>query len=184
MFVFLVAQLVFCSCNGRKKNVVWKETIGTICDRGLKASWVCYEVDGKSYSEMVDGWYSNTVIGEKYVMRYNVNDPKDIEIDSWHPVFEENERSFYATGRILEIQHHHNIFLTDDAVIYVFEVHGKRIEKWIELPENYKQLYPSLQEDQLYNVQVWNKNIHRAVLRLDLPIREIKRGVKDSVSKQ
>jgi hypothetical protein len=118
--------LLSCCTN---ENTVWKETVGTICDRGLKASWICYDANGKSYNERVNGWYSNTVKGEKYVIRFNIDDPKHIEIDTWHPVFEDSEQTFYATGLILAIQR--SKFL-GDAVVYIFRIHsgqGKKIEK-------------------------------------------------------
>ena len=174
--------ILFCTilflglCSNKKVHptTIWKDAIGTICDReGDRVYWICYNVDGKVYKEIVYEGYK-TVLNEKYAIHYDIEKPTNFKIDYWHPLFEKSDSTSYLTGKILKI-HDPTFFDRSASLTYMFKDGDERIEKWVYLPEDYRKHYPNLKVGQLYNVQVSDENVYRAVIRLDLPIRIVPR---------
>lgn len=162
--------MCFCSCNGQDKKVIWKETIGTLDPRGHSPAKIFYQVDGKTYSALLPLVSNDAVLGEKYTMRYNINNPQETEIDYWHPVFMAGEETYPVVATIKKV-HKKSILDPTPFVVYTFDINGIHIERYVYLPLNYKELYPELKEGNRYEVECLTKDAaNRIVLHLDRPI--------------
>ena len=98
-FTLIVRSVIYNQKKRSDKPAVWKETVGTLNPNGHGEGKIHYQVDDKEYSGTFIMRNENAVLGEKYTMRYNVNNPEEIEIDYWHPVFVSGEQThpFIAT---------------------------------------------------------------------------------------
>jgi hypothetical protein len=119
----------------------------------------------------------NAVLGEKYTMRYNINDPDMIEVDYWHPIFEPNEKTHRFKATITSIHKVIPLIQPLPFVVFIFDVvyednEVEHVKRYAILPMNYKQLYPNLKEGNQYVVECLEDNIYRMVLHLDKPIKK------------
>jgi hypothetical protein len=158
----------------KQKKIIWDTTIGTIYEihQGGRFSRISYIVNGKLYKDIVGGLYEDVAINEKFIIYYDRNRPKKTSIDFTRPVFEKGEDTLFRIGKIIKIEKQ-KYFFTTSKLRFGFKIHnGHIIKKWVELPDNYEELYPNLKEGQYYYVVVWKPNAYRCVLRLDLGIVE------------
>lgn len=145
-----------------------------------------YTVSGKKYTARVGRLARYFVLNARYRMQYDKDNPKEIKVDSWEPVFEPGEETSFFIGKIDRVLQK-SIFTPEPTVEYSYTVYDDnadslKIETWCTLPKDYKTLYPDLAKGKLYNVQIWNENPYRVILRLDLPIKYGKERPRDSLS--
>jgi hypothetical protein len=171
LLIFLIIQLNFCSCSGQDKKVIWRETIGTLDPHGHSHGTIHYQVDGNMYSTTFYLRNENAVLGEKYTMRYNVNNPEETEIDYWHPIFVSGEKTYPFAATIKKV-HKKSVWDPTPFVVYTFDIKGMHLQRYVYLPPNYQELYPDLQEGKRYEVECLAKDAaNRVVLHLDKPIK-------------
>ena len=176
-----VAFFVFFGLVGRKfiseqlsksdKPILWNETVGSLDPHGHSHGTIYYDVAGKLHTAVFWLRDDDNVLGEKYSMRYTANNPDEIEIDYWHPVFIEGEETIFFDAVITKVNKRSFINPTP-FVIFDFKVYGRVMKKSVYLPENHKELYPELKEGNHYKVECWEKDIHRVVLHLDKLIED------------
>jgi len=171
-FTLIIRSTIYCQKRKPGKTVIWKETIGTLDPHGHSHGTIQYQVDGKTYSAVFMLRNEDAVLGEKYTMRYNINNPEEVEIDYWHPVFVAGEETYPFVATIKKI-HKKSLIDPTPFVTYTFEIKGIHIEKYVYLPANYKELYPGLKEGQHYVVECLAQDAaNRVVLHLDKPLKD------------
>ena len=163
---FSIMLLSFCSTK-HNQSVEWVETIGTI-EAESPPYWIYYKIDDIQYRERFYLKNYGIVSGEKYSMRYNVDNHSEIEIEYWNPIFEKGETTHLTIGRIKRIVCPR--FKEPKCLIdYVYEVNGEKIDKTQSLPPIYKK--GTFNEGQSFQVEFWDKNVNRAVIYLDRPVK-------------
>jgi hypothetical protein len=170
-FTLAIRSFIFSQKKKSDKPVAWKETVGTLDPHGHSHGTIHYQVNGSMYSGTFMLRDADAVNDEKYIMRYNANNPEEIEIDYWHPVFIEGEQTYPFKAIIVKV-HKKSILDPTPFVVFAFEVKGIHLKKSVYLPLNYEQLYPNLQAGQHYEVECWAKDANRVVLHLDKPIKD------------
>ncbi len=170
-FTLVIRSVISSQKKQNDKPDVWKETVGTLDPRGHSPGTISYEVDGKMYYRKFFLTTVNSVLGEKYTMRYKLSDPEDIEIDYWHPVFLEGEKT-HKFKAVIEKVHKKSIWDPTPFVTFSFDVRGTHFRRLVYLPKNYEDLYPDLKSGQYYDVECWVEDINRIVLHLDKPLKD------------
>jgi hypothetical protein len=171
--IIIITTLSFCSSNKQKQSIIWKETIGTIDPtNGYKNAKLYYKVNDHLFEGSFPHSLENQFRGEKYTMRYNVNNPNEIEIDYWNQVFEQGEKTLTFIAKVEKI-HTKNFLKPWPFIVFTYSVRGKQIENCIYLPPDFMKSYPNLKVGQYYEVQCWDENVWRAVLHFDKPINHI-----------
>ena len=128
-------------------------------------------VDGIMHQQYFDHRNDEAVKCEKYTMRYDIDDPEEIEVDYWNPVFVEGEKTSSVPAKITAI-HKKSFWNPIPFVVFSFLVGNAVFEKYVDLPANYQIKYPDLHVGQLYFAECWDENVHRVVLHLDKQIKE------------
>ena len=167
---FFICIFSFCSNGKQKKNIIWKETIGKLDPSG-SISFIYYSVNENLYKSRFFSRNYGAVMDEKYTMRYNIENPKEIEIDYWNPVFEKGEYTCFLFGKIKKIAWI-NFTEPKHIIRYVYEYCGHEIEKEQCLPPDYLKIYPNLEKGQYFQVECWDKNPCRAIIHLDKPVSD------------
>ncbi len=165
--MFLCNFLASCQFQN-KESKEWVETIGFI--KGSPSNYYIYnkvnEIEyRKRYGYLVGMLYED----EKCKIRYDLNDPNQIEILYWHPCFLPNEPTFVTNAEIKLIQKA-NILSKLNNINFQYTFGDIQFERNQILPPNYKELYPDLKEGQTYEVECWVENPQRAIIHLDKPI--------------
>src|SRR5690625_985294 len=175
----LVSALSSCAI-GDNKNIDdnnWKETYATLYKYGYgrgAVSMIFYWVDGKRYE--VNSYFdaNGKAIGDKYLIKYNPDNPKQIKEYTWNVGFLTTEKTEESVGVIENIDSKRIDFGRTRVswISFDYTVNGKIYQRTQDLQPDYKEKYPNLSEGQKYKVLYWAKNPQRAVLYLDKPIRE------------
>jgi len=185
----MVFRIIFCgvfiailsSCAiGENKNVDdsnWKETYATLYKYGYgrgAVSMIYYRVEGKLYKTNGSFSVQGKVLGDKYLIKYNPDNPKQIKEYAWNVGFLKTEKTVEAVGIINSISSANLIFgrAKDMQIVFTYTVNDKEYQRSQDLQPDYKEKYPNLSEGQKYKVLYWDKNPQRAVLYLDKPIKE------------
>lgn len=161
--------LLFCfllSCETKKQIPAgqWKETIGTLSNR-RKGGNLIYHVDGKDYRTMLYPLYGH-VKPEYYIVKYDSLDPSNVEVCYYCETFLEGEQTFFLNARILKI---FDSGPRGWCVHFEYNVNGTTIDKTQGLPPNFRELYPNLKKNQIYQVECLIDDPQRSILRLDRP---------------
>jgi hypothetical protein len=174
-----IAMLSACAI-GENKNVDdsnWKETYATLYRYGYgrgAVSMIFYWVDRQRYE--VNGSFSvqGKVIGDKYLIKYNPDNPKQIKEYTWNVGFLKTEKTVGTFGIINGISSTNLIFERDKdmQIVFTYTVNGKEYQRSQDLQPDYKEKFPNLLVGQRYKVLYWDKNPQRAVLYLDKPIKQ------------
>lgn len=123
-----------------------------------------YVVEGKVYDYW--GYYNNTlVIGDKFIIRYDNKRPKKSKVLLERPIFLNNEKTITTNGKITRIKKY-----SKKAVYFEYIANGKLYTRIQCLPNDYKNLYPSLVEGKEYQIDYWVDNPQRAIIYLDKPL--------------
>lgn len=174
LLCILSTGLCFCSNRKQKKSIVWKETVGTLPFLGHGGQGqIDYEVNGKMYRSFFDHRNSDAKKDDKYTMRYNVDDPNEIEVDYWNPVFVPGEKTSHVVARIDKIQTK-NFWREANSVTFSYHVNNALLQKYVYLPPDYLQKYPTLKVGQLYDAECWDEDVNRVVVHLNTLIAEKK----------
>jgi hypothetical protein len=171
LFTLVIHSVIYSQKMKSDMPIVWKETIGTLPFHGYSQGTINYEVNGETYTGVFTPRNDRAVKGEKYTMRYNVDNPKEIEVDYWHPVFLEGEKRYPFKATVKKI-HKKSFWDPTPFVVYTFDIKEIHVERYVYLPPNYKQLYPNLTEGEHYEVECWAENADRIVLHLDKPLKD------------
>jgi hypothetical protein len=157
------------SCNALKDSKKqWKEIIGFI-EGNPRNSYIHYIVSGKEYKYSCATMYGSINEGEKCFLRYNINNPNEVEIMYWKPIFLSDEYTTKANGQIDKIYWFH-WNSPKYAIRYTYIIDGVSVTREQVLPPNYKEQYPLLKEGQWYEVECWVENAQRAIIHLDKPL--------------
>jgi hypothetical protein len=130
-----------------------------------------YYVSDKKYNiEKTPLKYKYNVIGEKFVLRYDKDNPEEAEIVSYKPLFLKEEKTNYVKGNILRLYNKFNLIGSSKyAIDCEYIINGTTFIKSQDLPPNYKDIYPQLKEGDKYIVEYWLQNPKRAIIHLDKP---------------
>ena len=174
-FIFsmiIMITMSFCSNKKQKKQIVWKETIGTLPYHGNNSEGtVEYYVNGIKYSQFFEHRNDEARKDDKYTMRYNVDDPSEIEVDYWNPVFIEAEKTLHVVAKIDKLQKK-TFWNEAPFVVFSYHINNTLLQKYVYLPPNYKVIYPNLSVGQYYQAECWEEDVNRVVLHLNKPIKD------------
>ena len=170
LFSVIVTSFTFCSVKKKSNDIVWKNVIGTIEPMG-RETYIHYYVDGNLHTERYYLIIYGAVKGEKFTMRYNVKDPKEIQIDYWNPVFEKEEDIKYSKAQVKWV-HWFSFHEPKYVLHYTYDIGLGSITKEQVLRPKYKNYYPNLKKGQVYEVEFSPENPQRGVLNLDKAIVE------------
>lgn len=177
LILLLVCTIIFGQQTKTKKEKRWIETVGTHKPKGYNHGYIYYQVDGEVFSAPFYRRISTAVEGEKYTMRYNADNPEEVEIDYWHPIFLEGEMTYTVVGTVTKVVKS-NFFEKIPLVEFSFYLGDDKFDRYIYMPKNYAQLFPDLHENQKYQVECFvidtinglHLSTGRIVLRLDKKI--------------
>jgi|GEM_PF-1647733 len=184
IYGILITILFSCASTDNENTEIahWKETYATLYKYGHgrgAVNMVFYIVDGKRYE--VSGYFDvyGKVIGDKYLIKYNPNNPKQIYEYVWYVSFLTTEKTEVAIGQIDDIWSKHIEFgrLRRDGITFSYTVNERIYERTQYLQPDYKERYPNLSNGQKYKIHYWEKNPQRAVLYLDGPIKEENKNI-------
>lgn len=112
------------------------------------------------------------IIGERFQLLYNPEDPQDAIVQRWHPVFLNSEARTMKVGKLIYIT---DVKFGTPQPCMSFEYpagFGDTLQKMQGLPMNYKTRYPDLTVGQHYEVEYWQENPKRAIIYLDRPVEK------------
>lgn len=174
---FAITDIFFDSENINVDDSNWKETYATLYRYGYgrgSVSMVYYWVDGKRYE--VNSYFdaNGKAIGDKYLIKYNPDNPKQIKEYIWYVSFLTTEKTEETVGMVEDIWSKNIEFgrVKRNGISFVYTVNGKKYERTQYLQPDYKEKYPNLSKGQKYKVLYWVENPQRAVLYLDNLISE------------
>lgn len=160
-----------------KEDLSWSElskeiTIGEVTDRapGSKGSFravLSFIVDGKAYRKDIDVDY---IKGEKFKVEYSVKNPNKSRVLKEYPLFTKGEKTSFVIGKLTN----YNSFFST-SLRYEYWVGNKKYERRHYQKENSDELYPYVEEGQLFVVEYWEKDPRRSIIYLDRHIDYISR---------
>lgn len=105
------------------------------------------------------------VLGDKFVIDYEKNNPEINKVREDKPVFLNNE----ITGiTICEIKRYNTFFFNE--LWFFYWVNGVKYERDYDAPINSDELYPNLKKGNLYKVKYWKENPQRSIILLNEPL--------------
>lgn len=182
MLLVVVGGVIWIFINDSPPEIVNpKYTVGTITSlkqaqksAGLDAV-VTFVIDGKKYENRIGSVkYKANVIGEKYKVVYEEKDPSKNIVLTYEPVFAESESINKSKGivkRIYRFSWSNNKYIPNHGIEFEYEVNGKKFTKAQSLPKDFQEQYPGLKEGGIYEVEYWNQNPERAIIRLDKSVK-------------
>lgn len=168
----------------------WVDDTGTLVQlahggRG-GSSFLHYVFNGQDYEIYshynLSIWHN--VLGEKYVIKVNPQDPEKYVPLSWLPVFSAEEEKGVTIGTIDEIKENRplyrhrseKILLSDHSVFFTYIIHGTEFDTGYkreqDLPPDYTSMFPMLKVGQTFEVHYWKEKPGRAIIFLDRPRAE------------
>jgi hypothetical protein len=152
MVLVISTTLAFCQNPAQRKPIKWVETIGEHNPKGYNHGNITYIANGEQYSQPFYIRNPFAAPGEKYTMRYNADNPEETQVDYWHQVFLPGELTYTVDAKIDKIVNK-SFFNKRSRVEFSFLLGNETIERYADLPPNYKQLYPNLTVNQHYPVE-------------------------------
>lgn len=123
-----------------------------------------YSVNGEVFSFW--GYYNNTlVIGDKFIVMYDCEKPKESKVVLDKPIFLENEKTINSKGKITRVK-----IYSKKAVYFEYVANGELYTRIQCLPNDFKVQYPALSEEKEYQIVYWADNPQRAIIYLDKPL--------------
>jgi len=170
VYLNFIALIMLLGCSSQKnKNVQWQETIGVLETRG-QMDWIHYNVDNISYKSRYYLRCYGETNGEKNIMRYNIANPEEIEIDYWEKVFEKSEKTIFLKVEITKVGHA-GLFSNHGFIHFTLYGSTYKFDKEQILPANERKIYPDLKKGQFYLAECDINNIKRVVVHLDKPLQ-------------
>lgn len=140
-----------------------KETIGEVLsyEKGRKRSAkVYFQYKKHNYITLISDYY---VIGEKFIVEYEQENPKANRVRLDKPVFLKDEWICLTVGYL--DTYNTNYFKSFSKFIYY--VDGVKYVKLFEPIENSEVKYPNAKEGYNYEVKYWKHNPQRSIILLD-----------------
>lgn len=158
------------------ENIRWKAlskefTIGEVVGRSKAAKGssavLMYSVEGKKIKKLIDTDY---IKGEKFKVEYSVKNPNKSRVLKEYPLFTKGEKTSFVIGKLTN----YNSFFST-SLRYEYWVGNKKYERRHYQKENSDELYPYVEEGQLFVVEYWEKDPRRSIIYLDRHIDYISR---------
>lgn len=128
-----------------------------------------HQVNGKEYVGTYVAQLPGLTIGEVFPLRYNPDNPREILVDLWEPLFLPNELISETVGEITCVSEV-KFGSPRPAVCFEYVADDETVNRLQELPMNYKTQFPKLIVGQRYEVDYWKENPKRAIIYLDKPV--------------
>lgn len=120
-----------------------------------------YSVNEKTYDFW--GYYNNSfVIGDKFKLKYEKDNPKKSIVILEKPIFLENEITDTIKGKIVDIQ-----YFNKSSIDFEYEVDGLIYSRTQVLSEDFENLYPDLEIGKYCKVRFLIDNPQRSIIYLD-----------------
>ncbi len=136
-----------------------------------------YFVEGKRYTlKWNSAEYKFNVIGEKYLLKYDKDNPKRSKIIATKPLFLKYEKTYYTKGYINRVYYAKPLFFHSNPTIgleYSYPIGDVKFIKSQEVPEiELKTYLDSLLENKIpVVVECWAEDARRAIIHLDKPLK-------------
>lgn len=140
-----------------------KETIGEVLcyEKGRKRSAkVFFQYKKHNYFTLISDYY---VIGEKFIVEYEQDNPKANYVRLDKPVFLKGEDTSLTVGYL----NAYNTNCFKSLSCYTYYVDGNKYKKFFTPLENSDLKYPNAKEGYNYMVKYWNINPQRSIIVLD-----------------
>jgi hypothetical protein len=150
------------------------ENIGVVTTRkGTSKSMdeVTHYVDGVRYRIGFNSQLPGLTIGEIFYLLYNPDDPQDAFVQRWRPLFLSDEATGKTNGAVTYITEV-GFGVKAPAVDFEYVVGKEKITRTQEIPQDYKNQFPTLSVGQRYEVEYWQENPKRAIIYLDRPVNQ------------
>lgn len=164
---FIVGGAIYTSFIKKTKIIDPQKTIGTVIGfetytKGIN-SVIEFYVNGKTFK--VEGSQINgEIIGEKYEVFYEKNEPSIAKANMMNPVFESNENKNKTKALITMV-----FKLGTPNVRFEYSINGVKYERWQECDLD---KYKDVESGQYYEIEYWVENPQRAIIYLNNPINE------------
>lgn len=162
--IYFVVSLYLYYTSLYPKNNIEKSVgcvIGTISEgRGFRSAIVEFNFKGKTYKAKTR---DNYVIGEKFFVEFEKNNPSINKVNEDKPVFFKEEWVCLTVGYL--DTYNTNYFRSFSSFTYY--VDGVKYEKLFEPLENSEIKYPNAKEGYNYMVKYWGHNPQRSIILLD-----------------
>lgn len=177
--IILIIVIVYLSIKQAEVNINQPEY--TVCEivpkeEGDKRVWFDakfqYFVAGEKYSFLkTPNEDKFNVIGEKYVLEYDAENPEEHRVISYKPLFLKEEKTSFVKGNIRRVFKFKKFTRNGSiyAITFEYTVNERTYKKTQDLPPNYKELYPALKKGNQYKVEYWIKNPERSIIHLNQP---------------
>jgi hypothetical protein len=123
-----------------------------------------YKVDGSSFF-LHDAKFTELIIGEKFLIKYDKNEPKKAKIFFDKPMFTENEITETTIGVIKGLSG--KWVLSSASVTYVYMLNGIEYERW----QFYNWENSNIKLEDKFEVKYLLSNPRRAIMCFDKPIK-------------
>lgn len=156
--------MYFFACNPSTDSSSWHSVIGYTSggNRNCKINYTIAEVNYST--RFYRPPYGRTEL-EFYLLKYNPEDPGQVDIVYACPVFLTQEKTAITKGRIDEI---FKIFVGSvKSIRYSYTVDGVTYQREQELPLDFEIKYPDLKTGKTCNVSYLTNNPKRAILNLE-----------------
>jgi len=151
--------------------------IGTLIPKWSDLSLVLFKVNEKKYKAYLNrAAHFGNILGEKFLVVYEKEDPNKNIVLEHAPVFLKHEKYQESIGAVIRIfnpvfNNSKNIFKTNYYIDFKYQVNGKIYKRTQGLPNNYEKKYGKIEAGQKYIVRYWIKNPNRAIIYLDQPVK-------------
>ena len=149
------------------------ENIGVVVNaqqNSTTAPKIRHNVNGEDYIGTFVAQLPGLTAGEKFPLLYNPDNPKDVYVKRWQPLFLSDEVTGKITGEITYITElGFGVKQPGVSFEYIDPGNGQRIERSQKIPLDYQTQFPDLSVGQRYEVEYWLENPKRAIIYLDKP---------------
>ncbi len=170
IFGFILLLVVY-KCSSHYYNKIprnnIKEVIGVVTKyefggKGSRHSVLSFQLNTKVYES--NSW-SSLVLGEKFIIEYEENNPSVNSTRLDKPVFLKEEKIDTVIGKVTKYKRWFS-----DRISFYYYVNNEIYEQEYKVSENSKEKYPNLKEDNLYKVIYWKDDPRRSIVLFDKPL--------------
>lgn len=156
-----------------------RENLGVITsntDNSRSSPKIKHTVNGQDYVGSFVAQLPGLTVGEIFPLLYNPDNPKDVFVKRWQPLFLPHEATGKTTGKITYITElGFGVKQPGVSFEYVEPFNGQKIERSQKIPQDYKLKFPDLLLGQHYEVEYWQENPKRAIIYLDRAVGTLNR---------
>lgn len=165
LMIYLIIDSIISYRNTHSKIMDGVESfiVLTRVDRDAKhpSATYAYYVEGSEYVESMSCDWTK-VVGEKFAMTYERNNPKRHKVYLDKPLFLDGEKTLTATGEVT--------MLWGSVIEFKYIADGSKERKAQQLPQNFRDIYPLIRKRDKFEVEFWYDNIRRSIIHLDKPV--------------